>query len=226
MHKEGLYHRDLWWNPRNIMFKKTKDWNFETYIIDFWKGSITAWEDSWVYIDDIAWWVHDRDEDIVLQIQNISSDKTEIKLFDESGLDKIQNISDLWVSKYKLDKSSLLQALKNLSSWITRWNKISINHVLPIFNRHNTAKRNSNDKYLFIEWIDRKAIKEEKIREINKYSNDVKTELIWYLAYMNEYDFEKLWEYLQNLDLSNMWKKAEWYKKFFIDMYGDIKKIR
>ncbi|MDD5213493.1 MAG: lipopolysaccharide kinase InaA family protein [Candidatus Gracilibacteria bacterium] len=226
MHKEGLYHRDLGGNPRNIMFTKTNTGEYEAYIIDFGKASITAGEDSRVYTDDIAGGIHDRDEDIILQIQNISSNKQIIKLFDETGLEKITYINNLGTGKYKLDKGALLSNLKNLSSGISKGYTISINHILPIFNRHNVQKRNTRDKYLFIEGIDKASTKDEKVNEINKYSDDVKIELIGFLAYMNEVDFEKLGEYLQNLDLSNMGKKAEGYKNFFIDLYNDIKEIR
>ena len=60
MHNHWFYHRDLWWNPRNIML--WDDWR--PYIIDFWKSAIVRWTSSENVYEDINW-VYDKDENII-----------------------------------------------------------------------------------------------------------------------------------------------------------------
>lgn len=77
LHKSWFYHRDIWWNPRNIMFKK--NWNnIETYIIDFWMSlKINNSNFDYDYQDQISWWRYDNDNYLITKIAKLTWNKTE-----------------------------------------------------------------------------------------------------------------------------------------------------
>ncbi len=54
LHEHGYYHRDIWWNPRNIMIKKWEDGELQPVLIDFWK---TIKYTAWAYGDEYNQWV-------------------------------------------------------------------------------------------------------------------------------------------------------------------------
>jgi tRNA A-37 threonylcarbamoyl transferase component Bud32 len=68
-HNAWYYHRDLWWNPRNIMFVNKNEW-YETYIIDFGRWLETD-EQRYDYTDGMTWWKYDRDWEIITRINRL-----------------------------------------------------------------------------------------------------------------------------------------------------------
>lgn len=131
MHSEGIYHRDLWWNPRNIMF--TKKWDkIEVNIIDFWMWIETEKWAQCDYHDNITWWVYDNDNNIITIINSLKWDKNE---------NKQNTINDI-------EKNDIISKWKNL--WL------NINENLIDINI-NISKRTNLESVLddFIAWKDR-----------------------------------------------------------------------
>lgn len=67
-HESGLFHKDIGWNPTNIMFIQGKE-NIIPVIIDFWKWEIITWEAmkkeykkwEWPYWDEYETYIPDTD---------------------------------------------------------------------------------------------------------------------------------------------------------------------
>lgn len=224
MHKEWFYHRDLWWNPRNIMFKELLNWKYETYIIDFWKAKETNWVDESIYEDNIAGWIFDKDEAIISLIWKLSWNKNNLKLYDKENFSKEEKLLKLWLEKYKLDRNIFHPFIKNI---ISSENKFWLKQVTKIIEKHDVSLKKSSEEYLFIELVD-KIKNPEKLKEAIKYSNEVKNRLLWYMFFMEDKDFVILWEYINKLEFENIKSKSKknWYKLFFLNLYEDIKNIR
>lgn len=78
IHEEWLYHRDLWGNPRNIMFEKKWD-NFEVTVIDFGKAEKLAPGSKSLYFDQLSWADYDNDNYIITMINSITWPEEEIE---------------------------------------------------------------------------------------------------------------------------------------------------
>lgn len=73
LHSEWIYHRDIWGNPRNIMF--IREWSYIVpVIIDFWMATkIQKWV-QYDYTDNLSGWVYDKDEYILHKIKKLSGE--------------------------------------------------------------------------------------------------------------------------------------------------------
>jgi hypothetical protein len=92
MHDKWFYHRDLWWNTRNIMFKE-EDGETIPYLIDFWH-SITWATWSEVYESHFDWWSYVDDNYIVTKIRHLSWEKKARQV--NESLNDSKNIIDMW----------------------------------------------------------------------------------------------------------------------------------
>ncbi|MDD4151617.1 MAG: lipopolysaccharide kinase InaA family protein [Candidatus Gracilibacteria bacterium] len=224
MHKEGFYHRDLGGNPRNIMFKELLNGKYEIYIIDFGKAKETNGVDESVYEDNIAGGIFDKDEAIISLIGKLSGNKNNLKLYDKETFSKEESLVKLGIEKYKLNKSTFSPFIKNI---ISSENKFGLKQVTNIIEKHDVSLKKSSEEYLFLEGVD-KIKNTEKLKEAIKDSNKLKNRLLGYMFFMEDTDFISLGEYINKLKFENIKSKSKinGYKKFFIELYEDIKKIR
>ncbi|MFK7780626.1 MAG: hypothetical protein QM490_05860 [Candidatus Gracilibacteria bacterium] len=73
MHSEGIYHRDLGGNPRNIMFTK-KGGKYEIHIIDFGMGTILKKGVECNYKDEISGGIYDNDNYVLHKIKSLTGE--------------------------------------------------------------------------------------------------------------------------------------------------------
>ena len=123
MHEFWFYHRDLWWNPRNIMI-----WNDgKVYIIDFWKSAIVRGTTAENIYQDM-YWKYDRDEAVLeayinpmsqkesnTNIEEESAESTLLSSLDEDGLNQI--LEYFWIDS--LDKN-VMTTYKENYYWVLR----------------------------------------------------------------------------------------------------------
>ena len=191
MHNKWLYHRDLWWNPRNIMF-----WEDGTYVIDFWKSESNVAKWWYSNIDQISWGIYDDDEWMVHRIRRLSSD---IKVKEEQE-----------------DKTEDIYLIKN--KWKQKWLNITDKNIILLNQQKNTINLNqyiddlvnNKDKsynwfiYLSEKWAD---------SDWKKKSNNIwKSKLFILLQLLESRELESIIKKLEWLKTNSKSKRSRWYK--------------
>jgi hypothetical protein len=191
MHNKWLYHRDLWWNPRNIMF-----WDNGTYVIDFWKSESNVIKWWYSNIDQISWGIYDDDEWMVHRIRSLSSDiKTKEKLEDNSERNNwIRNKAEqIWLNI--TDKSIILLEQQVKSIDIHKYIDDLVNNKDRSYNWFI---------YLSEKWAD---------SDWKKKSNNIwKNKLFTLLQLLSNNELESIIKKLEWLKENSKSKRSRWYK--------------
>jgi tRNA A-37 threonylcarbamoyl transferase component Bud32 len=191
LHDNWMYHRDLWGNPRNIMF--TED---EVFIIDFWKSEIWVWKWNYSNIDQISWWIYDDDEWIIHKIKWLT-----------------------W--KFKQDSVNINNEQRNrniIKKWAGLWLSITQNniklyesHIKSInLNKYIDDLVNNKDSsynwfiYLSEKWAD---------LEWKKKSNNIwKPKLFILLSLLKKEELLQIINKLEEIKSTSKSKASRWYK--------------
>ncbi len=114
LHSDGLYHRDLWKNLRNIMFTQIDNNNYDIHLIDFWR-SIQLDNNNWSYDYENY---YTRDDDILRRIEQTLSEKSISDNNDNELALKIlqQNWLELDISLRDIEYSKKFIKNKKISS--------------------------------------------------------------------------------------------------------------
>lgn len=143
LHDNNIYHRDLWENPRNIMFTKA-DNTYEPRIIDFWVSVIDKSNNNPYEGISTADWIptaYAKDEKIIgilkqilIQEKSITTDQNQLKLIDlckENS--EFQTLCKTYDISESMQYSHYSDALKEYFSgkrkWIVKYVLGSIIHL-------------------------------------------------------------------------------------------------
>ncbi len=206
-HDKNLYHMDLWWNPRNIMFVRNSNQEYIPYIIDFWKSEC-GWE--WSYENHLLWGTYVRDENINLFIKN-SSSWIRVKLLEDEKLIDLNDCYEIW-KKIESEFGIKIEdeGIKNAN--IVALSSKNIIYYNSLINILKTG---------YVRWY-----------KLNLWKNWDENDNSWVLAeiivlmfYVRDENFWKILDYIDNLKrVEFTWKKIAipLYKK----IYEEVKKLR
>lgn len=211
MHKNWLYHVDLWENARNIMFTKKTDWWYRIDIIDFWRSKyFPLWvTPENIYEDQVTWVKYIRDENIVSRIfsywkiDNLKIGKINDKDKQNTLLDLLMIWSKLWISEDQIKYNF------NFYWKSFEWKTESLNKIL----KDILASRKN------IRWyeLNLSVIKNDKLKQLERdKENDIVKAEILVLMYLGNLDYNTFSNYIDNLDFKVSRKKD------YIKMYHDI----
>ena len=199
LHDSWIYHRDLWWNPRNIMFTDDK-----VYIIDFWKSQM--WVTQWWYsnVDQITWWIYDDDESIVQKIKQLSwvikNNYSEINN-NTNHEQIIANWKKLWLNISK----------NNVKLYASQMQSINIERYIDDLVNNND---NSYNWFIYLseKWND---------REWKKTSNNIwKVKLFVILSLLDNDKLQEISNKVTQIKNNSKTKWSRWYKySVFIENY-------
>ncbi len=215
MHKNWIYHRDLWSNTRNIILQKQEDWLYKPTIIDFWKSKVfdSMVDNIEAYIEENVDWSFTRyvnDEMIVIKyIEKLSWEKKEwYKLIDKQKEIILNDLLEIW-KKYwvKLDdiKSSFnsISRYKNVV-YFDRLTEILFNREVIWWYKLNLSKTKKADL----------------IKEREEDKSKVLADIITLMYFLKEENFNKVMSFIWNLKLDNNFNPP--LKKEYIDLYSNI----
>lgn len=186
IHKEWFYHRDLWWNPRNIMFEKI-DNEYKVTIIDFWKSEkLSPWS-KFSDFDQFSWGQYDNDNDVVLLLNSLEIEKEETT---DVTTDITNNITwkanKVWLeitqdyleSNYDFLKNrnnTLKKLLNDLIDWKNKnhWSYIYFKNKLDEFESKSTEKW-KKELFLMIQSLTKKE-KTDLLSFISNYLKESKS---------------------------------------------------
>lgn len=207
MHKEWFYHRDLWWNPRNIILEFKWD-NIDTTVIDFGKSEkLSPWAKS-LYFDELYWADFDKDNEIISMINNIwSSIQTQEinnETPDDKGIEKLiskakkawLDISEDYITEnlnfIKKRNLTIKKYFQELLDWknINKWNHIFLKTKMNDFEEKSTSKSKID---LFITIF---TLTNEEKQNLKDYLQ----QFLWGSKNTNKYKYAKLFmDYLELL---------------------------
>jgi serine/threonine protein kinase len=215
MHSEGLYHRDLGSNTRNIILTKWDDWLYIANIIDFWKSiiltnNITDYEAYREENADSSITKFTDDKMIVSKyIEPLSWEKIEnYKLIDKDKEKKLKDIYEIW-EKFNIKKEDIEISFNSISRYknmvyfdrlkdilykreIVWWYKLNLS------NTRNTSLKLERE--------------EDKSR--------VLADIIVLMYFAKNENFNKIMSFIWNLEYDEKFKPT--LKTKYIDLYKQI----
>lgn len=215
MHKNWLYHRDLWWNPRNIMFVEKRRNFYTPYIIDFWKA-VDTWVDNWwdPYDDQLNWWRYINDENIIIFMNNLSSWE-KIKIIDRERDNILDKLYSIW------------EKIRNEFAYSFNFDTYINESQLIALSSKNTVYYNSLISILktgYVRWYKLNLWKNWDIKD----NSIVLSEILVLMFYVKDENFYKIPDFIENLKWNKDFK-VTWKNKaipLYKEIYEEVKKIR
>jgi len=225
MHKNWLYHRDLWSNTRNIILYKTEDWLYIANIIDFWKSKIfdSIVDNMEAYREENADGSFTRyvnDEMIVTKyIEKLSGEKKQrYRLVDKQKEIILNDLLEIW-EKYWVKPNDIKLSFNFISRYknivyFDRLKDILLKREVVWWYKLNLSKTKKAD-----------LVKE---REDDK--SRVLADIITLMYFSKDENFNKIMSFIWNLKSDDDFnpplkdKYIDLYSKIFIDVSKKRKK--
>ncbi len=200
IHNQWFFHRDLWWNPRNIMLEKIWD-EYNITIIDFWKSEkLSPWAKS-SYYDQFSWAYYDEDNGIVTSLNSLEIEKEETSkssVSEDITWDIILKATNIWLELTQDFLENNYNFLKNRNSTIKK-----------LYNDLIEWKNKNHWSYIFLK---------NKLDIFESSSTDKwKKELFIMIHSLTQKEKNKLSEYFNNFLTESKSSKKYKYAKLFID---------
>jgi len=215
MHKNWLYHRDLWSNTRNIILNKTEDWLYKANIIDFWKSKVfdSVVDNSDAYIEENAdgsFTKYVNDEMIVTKyIEKLSWEKKEkYRLVDKQKEIILNDLLDIW-EKYWVKTDDIKSSFNSISRYK---NIVYFDRLKDILYKREVVwwyKLNLS-----------KTKKSDLIKEREEDKSRVLADVITLMYFSKEENFNKIMSFIWNLKLDKKFKPP--LKDEYINLYSNI----
>lgn len=203
IHKEGFFHRDLWWNPRNIMFEKVWD-RYKVTVIDFWKSEkLSPWS-KFSDFDQLSWGRYDNDNDIVSLLNSLEIEKEETNgVTNDISKDIIAKANKVWLELSQ-------DYLENHYDFLSKRN----NTIRKFFNELIEWKNKNFWNYIFI----KNKLDEFELKSTEKW----KKELFIMIHSLSKKEKKELLEYLKNYLSESKSSNKYKYAKLFIEYINAI----
>jgi len=215
MHKNWLYHRDLWSNTRNIILNKTEDWLYKANIIDFWKSKVfdSVVDNRDAYIEENAdgsFTKYVNDEMIVTKyIEKLSWEKKEkYRLVDKQKEIILNDLLDIW-EKYWVKTDDIKSSFNSISRYK---NIVYFDRLKDILYKREVVwwyKLNLS-----------KTKKSDLIKEREEDKSRVLADIITLMYFSKEENFNKIMSFIWNLKLDKKFKPP--LKDEYINLYSNI----
>ena len=215
MHKNWLYHRDLWSNTRNIILNKTEDWLYKANIIDFWKSKVfdSVVDNRDAYIEENAdgsFTKYVNDEMIVTKyIEKLSWEKKEkYRLVDKQKEIILNDLLDIW-EKYWVKTDDIKSSFNSISRYK---NIVYFDRLKDILYKREVVwwyKLNLS-----------KTKKSDLIKEREEDKSRVLADVITLMYFSKEENFNKIMSFIWNLKLDKKFKPP--LKDEYINLYSNI----
>lgn len=219
MQEEGFYHRDLWDNPRNIIFTSTDFWYIPS-IIDFWKAKYYK---TWKWDDNPF-----REKDEILNKSFVQ----DYKIIDNYIKKFIINDNKVVYNFYNKEDDKESKKENDLNKLYNIWNELNISkhNIYDAYVIVNASNETTYYKYLLniLETKEAKYVRWYKLdlwkNWDKEWNNKVLSEIIALMFFVKDENIEKVFTYINDLPK----KKGRWidYKGIYMDIYNKVSEIR